>query len=329
MSLPSFLDFIDNVIITVSQAISSTNLIQTIGSSVTGMSTNITGFNTFAQGIITQINGIFTKLKLMAFFALFVSLGKCILKGFELVWKSLTWIFTDFIPWFLYDPWPSNVFEKGKKYDKYVEAAFLPWAIRYFIVLATKVANFPKCFIWYIIEIFVWTIYLPFRFLLWLIDYILNIGIVKGEHKVWNFLNDMDYYIHGPVKNYFLDQYVTMYSGDKMYKDGEITNNPNGNVKDEKTGGPKIRFDNFEYTDKNNNSKKIDVDKEIDLNPENTDKSITEDMDSMNFGFHIIHFPNSVMETCYSATGYKLADLKPYPQNEFNNFISCITKLSF
>ena len=77
-----------------------------------------------------------------------------------------------------------------------------------------------------------------------LIDFVLNIGLVKGEHKVWNFLNDIDYYIHGPVKNYFLDQYVAMYVGDKMYKDGEILNNPNGNQNNEK-GSPNISFDKF------------------------------------------------------------------------------------
>jgi hypothetical protein len=274
------------------------------------------------QSTFANITGIFSKLKLLSFFALFVTLAKCFIMFFKLVFSSLTWIITSLTPWLFFKPWPSNVFDTGKRYDKYIEAAFLPWIIRFFIVLSTRVANFPKCFVWYIIDIATWTIYLPFRFIFWLIDSILNVGIVKGEHKVWNFLNDIDYYIHGPVRNYFLDQYVTMYNGDKMFKDGEIVPNPKGN-----TVG--ISFDNFTYKDTKNHDKIIDVDKEKDINAKNLDKTITNDSGSMNLGFHIFHFPNSVMETCYSATGFKLADLDPYPMDIFNDFMKCIVSPSW
>lgn len=282
------------------------------------------------QSTMSVITGIFSKLKLLYFLGLFVSLGKCFILFFTFVWKCLKWLFVDFISW-LFAPWPPNVFEPGRKYDKFQEAGVLPWAIRFFIVLATKVAKFPKCFIWYIIDIVIWTLYLPFRFVFWLLDFFLNVGIVRGEHKLWNILNDIDYYIHGPVRNYFLDQYVAMYVGDKMHKDGEIVANPRpkkSQSRENKLTGAKIpiiTFDKFTYTDTNKKEKIIDVEKEQDTNSKNRSITITDDNDSLNLGFHIIHFPNDIMTTCYSATNYSLAGVAPFPMEDFNNFFKCLT----
>lgn len=280
------------------------------------------------QSSLGTVTGIFSKLKLLSFFSLFVVLGKCIIAFFNMIWKTFSWILIKFIPWLIYNPWPPTVFDTGRRYDKYQPAAFLPWAIRYMVVLSSKIANFPKCFVWYIIDIVVWTLYLPFRFVFWLIDYLLNIGFVKGEHKVWNFLNDIDYYVHGPVRNYFLDQYVTMYMDDKIYKEGEILPNKRGRIghKNKTTGAfiPGVKFENFTYTDINNKKKIIDIEKEQDINKKNGDKNITYDANSLNLGFHIFHFPNSVMETCYSATGFKLADLEPFPTKDFMAFMKCL-----
>jgi len=299
------------------------NMAQTI----MGFIESIMNFSQTTIGVIQSttgvITGLFSKLKLLSFFSLFVTIGKCLVIFFNLIWHSLEWMLTKFIPW-LFVPWPPNVFEIGRKYDIYVKAGLLPWALRFAIVIITKIGNFQKCFLWYIIDIACWTLYLPFRFIFWFIDFVLNIGVVKGEHKVWNFLNDIDYYIHGPVKNYFLDQYVTMYVGDKMYKDGEILDNPNGNQNNDK-GTPNISFDKFNYKDIKKNDKIIDVEMEKDINDKNNDPSITYDSASLNLGFHIFHFPNSVMETCYSATGYKLADLDSYPIDDFNKFLKCIS----
>jgi len=289
----------------------------------------IFGFFTGTKGFLT---GIFSQLKLVSFFGMFVKLAICIRQFFKFIFNTFAWFLLKFIPWLFVTPWPPNVFETGTRYDKYVESAFLPWVIRFFIVLSTRVANFPKCFVWYIIDIVVWTLYLPFRFVFWLIDYILNIGMVKGEHKVWNFLNDIDYYVHGPVRNYFLDQYVTMYYGDKMFTDGEIVPNPKPRSqqvrKNKLTGAdvPIMSFEKFTYKDTKNKDKIIDVEKEKDINSKNKDASITTDSASLNLGFHIIHFPNSVMETCYSATNFKLADLAPFPMKDFNDFMKCILK---
>jgi hypothetical protein len=299
------------------------NMAQTIMGFIEG----VMNFSQTTIGVIQSttgaITGLFSKLKLLTFFSLFVTIGKCIVIFFNLVWHSLEWMLLKFIPW-LFVPWPPNVFEIGRKYDIYEEAGLIPWALRFAIVIATRIGNFQKCFLWYIIDIACWTLYLPFRFLFWLIDFVLNIGLVKGEHKVWNFLNDIDYYIHGPVKNYFLDQYVAMYVGDKMYKDGEIVNNPNGNQRNSK-GAPNILFDKFNYKDINKNDKIIDVEREKDINDKNNNESITYDSNSLNLGFHIFHFPNSVMETCYRATSYKLADLDSYPIDDFNRFLKCIS----
>lgn len=305
-------------------------LAQTIFSFITGTKGLITGIMHIGQQVVGNLTALFSKLKLLAFFALFVTVGKCIISFFKLIFNALGWILIKFIPWLFVTPWPTNVFDTGKRYDKFVEAAFLPWTIRAFIVLSTKIANFPKCFVWYAIDIIAWTLYLPFRFIFWFIDYLLNIGIVKGERKVWNFLNDIDYYIHGPVRNYFLDQYVTMYIGDKMYKDGEIVKNPKPKSEHTRKNGltgadvPRISFEKFTYKDIKSKDKIIDVEKERDTNNKNGDSSITNDSTSMNLGFHIIHFPNSVMETCYSATNFKLADLAPFPMNDFNTFMKCL-----
>ena len=304
------------------------NIVQTIFGFITSTKGLITGIMTQMTSVFNKLNLISSKIKLFSFFTLFVTLGKCFISFFKLIFNGLSWILLKLIPWLFVTPWPTNVFDTGNKYDKFVEAAFLPWVIRFFIVLSTRVANFPKCFVWYAIDIIVWTLYLPFRFIFWLFDYFLNIGMVKGEHKVWNFLNDIDYYVHGPVRNYFLDQYVTMYNGDKMFKDGEIVDNPHGNQKRKNglTGAdvPILSFDNFTYKDTKNKDKIIDVEKESDINTKNSDKSITNDSASMNLGFHIIHFPNSVMETCYKATNFKLADLAPFPMNDFKAFMKCL-----
>jgi len=254
------------------------------------------------QSSYGTITGIFSKLKLLAFFTLFVTLGKCIFAFFDMIWSILNWIFKEFLPW-LFKPWPPTAFNTGKKTDKFIEAGLFPWVIRFAIVMSTRIANFPKCFIWYIIDIATWTMYLPFRFLFWILDYFLNMGIVKGEHKVWNFFNDIDYYIHGPVKNYFLDQYVA------MNKKNEV----------------EIEFDDFKYKDTNNRDKIIDVQKEIDINNKNSDKSITNDSSSLNLGFHIFHFPNSVMESCYGSSNFKLAKLKSFPMDKCNAFLKTLT----
>ena len=274
--------------------------------------------STMFTGILDYVISTVTSINFIAFFSLFVSLGKIAWNFIVLIMATIGWIFTSFIPWLIWEPWPPTLFNMNK-YDSYIEAAFLPWSIRIIMVIADKIGNFPKCFIWYLLDIVGWTIYLPFRFLFWLIDSILNTSLQEGDRYVWHLLNDMDYYIHGPVRNYFLDQYVTMYAGDYMYKSGiRSSSNKPESVKFRKepnTGMkvPNVTFDPFEYTDVNGDEQEINVQK---------DKVLTKDKDSLNTGYHIIHFPDLVMETCYQATGFRLAPLKPYPIECFNRFIS-------
>jgi hypothetical protein len=47
------------------------------------------------------------------------------------------------------------------------------------------------------------------------------------------------------------------------------------------------------------------------------------DPKTLHLGFHIIHFPDSVMFECYSINPYSLLDLSKFPMKEFQDFMSC------
>ena len=96
--------------------------------------------------------------------------------------------------------------------------------------------------------------------------------MVKAEHDVWCFLDDIDYFLHGPVDNEFLDDYA-------------------------------------------NNGEMLEM-----------HASKTPDPESMNTGFHIIHFPDDVMRTCYQVNNYSLANLKTFPLKSFVDFMKCATQ---
>jgi len=55
-----------------------------------------------------------------------------------------------------------------------------------------KIFNLPQCFLWYFIEMFCWVIYLPFRLIFWIIDGLTGSCIVKMEHDLWCYLDDLD-----------------------------------------------------------------------------------------------------------------------------------------
>jgi hypothetical protein len=124
-----------------------------------------------------------------------------------------------------------------------------------------------------------------------------------------------------------------MYNGNKMHKDGEIVKNPRPkntqSRKNKLTGAeiPILSFDLFSYTDVNRQKKIIDVEKEADVNKKSKSQTITPDKNSLNLGFHIIHFPDAIMQNCYSATNYTLADIAPFPLDDFNKFIKCLTSM--
>lgn len=264
--------------------------------------TMLTSVMKMIQGALGNVMSIFTKLKSIAMIGFITSIGICIFKAFTFSIKAVMWFFVSFLPW-IFTPWPTNLFGSSKV-DVYTRAGFMPWLIKYIMVIIYKVSHFPKCFIWYVLDIVTWLFYLPFRFLFWLFDSIFDTNISKTEHNIWNIINDIDYYIHGPKDNYFLDSYVPM------------------NIKiDKKWNSQVVTYDKFEYTDENNNKLKVDV--LADTN------NLAKDSESLNLGYHIIHFPDSIMNTCYATNSYILADLDDFPMNDFQNFIKCLTSSPF
>jgi hypothetical protein len=214
--------------------------------------------------IFNQIFKVVSNTFFLQIVATIIIIGKCIFSAIMFAVAAFLFFFTGFIPW-LFTPWPPD-FLVPKKGDQYVRAGFTPYVIRYIIVIAISIMNIPKCILWYALDTIGWILYLPFRFTFWSLDYLFNIGITDKEHKIWNFLDEIDYFVHGPVGNWFIYQYA-----------------------DQSVKGP--------------------------------------DPNSMNLGLHIIHFPNSVMETCFSISPYSLAKCKGAEDvmKKFNDFIACAT----
>jgi hypothetical protein len=153
---------------------------------------------------LTSIFSAITSSTFIQIIAMIVILGKCIFLGINFFIQSIMWFFSKFIPW-LFGPWPKQVFSKPKASDVSVRAGFIPWMIRYIICMAYSIASFSKCFLWYALDTAGWIAYLPFRFVFWLCDYMLNVGLLKVEKDMWYFLAEVDYFLHGPANNYFLD----------------------------------------------------------------------------------------------------------------------------
>jgi hypothetical protein len=126
---------------------------------------------------------------------------------------------------------------------------FFPWLGQYFECALQKIIYLPKCFLWYALDCMSWIIYLPFRIIFWLLDYIFNLGIEDFVHDYfWCLLEDLDKFIHD---------------------DGE---------------------------------------------------------NNLGTGFHIIHFQDSVMETCYNCNIQSIGKGMPNTCNlnsTYNNFINC------
>jgi hypothetical protein len=214
----------------------------------------------YVNTALAQIASVLNKLRFMALIGFIITIGKCFFKGLRAIIDTAVW-FGYFIVWIFY-PWPPGVFDFKTEYD--VTAGFIPWFIRFVICTSYKITSFPKCFLWYGLDIAGWIFYLPFRFLFWLVDAILDIGLVKLEHDTWCFLNDLDYFLHGPQNNYFMFQYTSEYP---------------------KTDAP--------------------------------------DPESLNTGYHFIHFPDSVMEKCYALNYYGLANLPSFPFEKLAAFVKC------
>ena len=125
--------------------------------------TIISPIENIIKSIIRGVNGIVDGLNcLLAFLNFIIDL-------FGYVFKFFAWFFIAFLPWV----------------GQYIECAFM------------KITNITKCFPWYALDCFIWVVCLPFRFLLWLIDSIFNLGIQEIIHDYfWCPLEDLDKFIH-------------------------------------------------------------------------------------------------------------------------------------
>ncbi len=156
--------------------------------------------------VFTQIGDLIGKYMMFNIIGIVIIIGKCIFSAIMFAVEFFIWIFYFFI-WLVY-PFPLDLM-KPKQGDEKDPAGLVWWLIRYIIVIAYKVINLPKCFVWYFVDTAAWTMYLPFRFVFWVLDSFLGLGIVKAEHKTWDFLNQIDYFLHGkPAVNYFEYQYT-------------------------------------------------------------------------------------------------------------------------
>ena len=50
------------------------------------------------------------------------------------------------------------------------------------------------------------------------------------------------------------------------------------------------------------------------------------DPNTLGLGFHIIHFPDSVMSQCYTITPYSLLRFPPYPMDALIDLLTCFMK---
>ena len=202
---------------------------------------------TISGNIFTQVFQAISSSFFLEIVGFILIIGIFLKNFFEFVWEVLKFIFWLFPAWFFdLGTLFSKEFYFPQKTDSKKEVGFIPFVVRYIIVIAISVFNLPKCILWYGLDTLGWIIYLPFRFAFWTLDYFLSIGATEKEHQFWNFLDEIDYFVHGPNNNWFMDDYANK-------------------------------------------------------NPPNPDPN------SMNLGFHLIHFPDSVMETCFSINPYSLA----------------------
>jgi hypothetical protein len=168
-------------------------------------------FMNLAQQFVGQLKTTFSSVKsassFLAVIGMIVIIGKCIFSFINFFISFLIWQFKDFILW-LFTPFPTGLFS-FKRGDEKMKAGLLPWLIRYIIVIAYKVIRLPKCFLWYFLDTAGWILYLPFRFTFWFMDWLMGgKQIVKAEHKAWDTLNQLDYFLHGrPNDNFFMFQY--------------------------------------------------------------------------------------------------------------------------
>lgn len=131
------------------------------------------------QGIVQNLLHIFNKFKILSIVMLVIIIINCLFQFFFFLLEIFMWI-GYFAKWLFYE---------------------LPiWLAKVLKCAVEGLINLPQCFLWYLLDFIAWVIYLPFRFVFWVLDYILGTGgaIVGFEHNVWCFLGQLDSYIHDP-----------------------------------------------------------------------------------------------------------------------------------
>jgi hypothetical protein len=223
-------------------------------------------------GLESAFKKVSDKANFMKIFGVVFSIFTIVTVMMVFVKDVLLWIIVDIPKWLFDGPW-AKLFEF--KPGVSLGSGVLLFIIRYIIVIFYKIVSLPKCFLWYFLDTAGWIFYLPFRFIFWLVDWLLKAGIVKAEYKAWDFMDQIDYFVHGrPRDNYFMYQYK-----------------------------PK---------DKNIDS---------DGNPLVDGK----DPNTLQLGFHIIHFPDSVMYQCYAITPFSLWNFPPFPMKNFKKLMNVKT----
>ena len=89
----------------------------------------------------------------------------------------------------------------------------IAWLFKTVKCSLTWFSNFRQCFFWYFLEIIGQIIYLPFRFLIWLITYMGIYDLECVERDFWSGVSDVDCFIYSLV-----DFHLFRYSEEVMEK---------------------------------------------------------------------------------------------------------------
>jgi len=138
--------------------------------------------------VITTIIGEFSRIEKLKegmnfgkLITMFIKLVLCFFQFVMMIFMLIWWLIQLAFMWFL--------------------AQFIPWAVIAIICLVQKFTSIPNCFLWYAMEIFGKTIYLPFRITFALLDFILtifgiNVSIQGVIDKVWWFIDDISHALY-------------------------------------------------------------------------------------------------------------------------------------
>jgi hypothetical protein len=138
------------------------------------------------KSILIHLQTIYNFLKAIKIFALSVLLLTCLTNTI----KFITELFLHTVDTF---QWGTTI--------------FLPWFAKFFSCMVDTLFALPKCFLWYGLDIAGRILYLPFRFIFFMLDTFIS-GFESDEngnkikifedfdHSLWCLLDDLDHYIH-------------------------------------------------------------------------------------------------------------------------------------